>query len=207
MTIQIEHRYLKDKPLLKRNAQQQGNNSPGTLVGYASVFNVFSEDFGWFQERIMPGAFDKDIADRADVRALVDHDTGKVIGRTTNDTLKLSTDEHGLKAEIILPDTTIARDLALSIERGDIDAMSFGFVVRKEQWTHSEEEDLDTRDILDVELWEVSAVAFPAYTDTTIAKRSWDIRQQQNRQSITIPLSVRRARHALENKKQSNLNI
>lgn len=136
--------------------------------GYAALFDSETEIGGYFKERIAPGAFTDAV--NADVRALIDHDTGRVIGRTVAGTLRLSQDERGLFVEIDLPDTTDGRDLAVQLERGDITGMSFGFRVLKEEW--DETGAMPVRTILAVELYEVSAVAFPAYADTELALRS-----------------------------------
>ena len=139
-----------------------------TLRGYAAVFNSETEIGGYFREVIAPGAFADSID--TDVRALVDHDSGRVIGRTKAGSLRLSEDDRGLAVEIDLPDTTDGRDLAALVERGDIDGMSFGFSVRKEEWDETVTPPLRT--ILAAELFEVSAVTWPAYADTELAMRS-----------------------------------
>jgi HK97 family phage prohead protease len=139
-----------------------------TLVGYAATFNSPADIGGWWMETIAPGAFADQLT--ADVRALVDHDTGKVIGRTKSGTLRLSEDSKGLRVEIDVPETTVGNDLWVLVERGDISGMSFGFVVTKQEW--DETVDPPRRTIQAVSLAEVSAVAFPAYDDTTIGKRS-----------------------------------
>lgn len=140
------------------------------VAGYAAVFNSETDIGGYFREKIAPGAFSDSL--KADVRALLDHDHGRVIGRTAAGTLRLSEDEHGLSVEIDLPDTSDGRDAAVLIERGDLDGMSFGFVVTKQSW--DETGDTPLRTIEKVELHEVSIVAFPAYGDTSIAMRSLD---------------------------------
>lgn len=140
-----------------------------TLSGYAAVFNSDTSIGGWWIERIAPGAFDASLS--GDVRALVDHDTGRVIGRTKSGTLRLSVDSRGLKVEIDVPNTTDGNDLWELIERGDISGMSFGFRVTKQEWDETNP-DMPVRTILEVELYEVSAVAFPAYDDTELGKRS-----------------------------------
>lgn len=139
-----------------------------TLTGYAAIFNTDTTIGDYFIERIDPAAFNKAIG--SDVRALVDHDTGRVIGRTKSGTLRLAVDSRGLKVEIDIPDTRDGNDLWVLVERGDISGMSFGFRVTKQEW--DETGDLPVRTILEVELYEVSAVAFPAYDDTSLAKRS-----------------------------------
>lgn len=140
-----------------------------TLTGYAAVFNSDTTIGDYFVERIAPGAFGRSIRD-GDVRALVDHDMGRVIGRTRSGTLRLSEDERGLKIEVDVPDTTDGNDLWTLVERGDVSGMSFGFRVTKQDW--DETGDMPIRTIHEVELYEVSAVAWPAYDDTTLAKRS-----------------------------------
>ncbi|RVK61872.1 HK97 family phage prohead protease [Sinorhizobium meliloti] len=139
-----------------------------TLVGYAAVFNSDADIGGWWTERIAPGAFAESIS--GDVRALVDHDMGRVIGRTKSGTLRLSEDSKGLRVEIDIPNTTDGNDLWELVERGDISGMSFGFSVTKQSW--DETIDPPTRTIEAVDLFEVSAVAWPAYDDTEIGKRS-----------------------------------
>ncbi|MGH0354626.1 HK97 family phage prohead protease, partial [Sinorhizobium meliloti] len=123
---------------------------------------------GWWIERIAPGAFAEAIA--GDVRALVDHDAGRVIGRTKSGTLRLSEDSRGLAVEVDVPDTTDGNDLWTLVERGDISGMSFGFAVKHDEWDETGE--MPIRTIHKVELYEVSAVAWPAYDDTELGKRS-----------------------------------
>lgn len=139
-----------------------------TLVGYAAVFNSPADIGGYWIETIAPGAFASSLG--GDVRALVDHDTGRVIGRTKSGTLRLAEDTKGLRCEIDVPNTTNGNDLWELVDRGDISGMSFGFVVTKQTW--DETVDPARRTIEEVELHEVSAVAFPAFDDTTIGKRA-----------------------------------
>jgi HK97 family phage prohead protease len=149
--------------------------------GYAALFNTQAEIGGYFVERIAPGTFAETIKS-ADVRALINHDSGRVIGRTKAGTLRLSEDATGLMAEIDLPDTTDGRDLAIQLSRGDISGMSFGFRVTREEW--DETGDMPVRIIRAVDLIEVSAVAFPAYGDTSLAMRSLDeARKEQRRRN------------------------
>ncbi|WP_100961049.1 HK97 family phage prohead protease [Bosea sp. FBZP-16] len=138
-----------------------------TLSGYAAVFNSDTAIGDYFVERVAPGAFANTI--KGDIRALVDHDWGRVIGRTKSGTLRLVEDERGLKIEVDIPNTTDGNDLWELVERGDISGMSFGFRVTKQSW--DETGDTPIRTIEAVELFEVSAVAFPAYDDTSIGKR------------------------------------
>lgn len=146
-----------------------------TLVGYAAVFNSDTTIGDYFIERIDPHAFDKAI--NGDVRALIDHDTGRVIGRTKSGTLKLSADSKGLAVEINVPDTADGRDLMTLVERGDISGMSIGFMVTKQEW--DETGNMPVRTIIEAELFEVSCVAFPAYEDTQLSARSIEVAKSE----------------------------
>lgn len=140
-----------------------------TLEGYASMFGN-SYDLGRFDEVVERGAFSRALTEEQDVRALVDHDPARVIGRSKNGTLEMREDNKGLFTRIFLPDTQEGRDLATLVDRGDLDAMSFGFTVQADRW--EKKEGRDTRYITDVDLFDVSVVAFPANPDTTVALRS-----------------------------------
>jgi len=137
------------------------------IRGHAAVFNKLSEDLGGFREKIDPGAFAKTIKS-ADVRALFNHESNYVLGRTKAGTLALEEDERGLYIEIDPPDTQWARDLQVSIRRKDIDQMSFGFLVRKEAW----DKENSVRTLIEVDLIDVSPVTFPAYPQTDVKVRS-----------------------------------
>lgn len=140
------------------------------IVGHAAVFNQYT-DLGWFQERVLPGAF-ADSIQADDVRALWNHDPNFVLGRNRSGTLKLYEDERGLAIEIDPPDTQTARDLMTLMKRGDITQMSFGFQTLEDSWSYGEGSDPDKRDLVKVRLWDVSPVTFPAYTNTDVAVRS-----------------------------------
>ena len=141
-----------------------------TLRGYAATFNNLSENLGGFREKIEPGAFDNVLSD--DVRALINHDSNLILGRTKADTLFLSVDDTGLRYEINPPQTRYAADLLLSVKRGDVSQSSFAFSIDRDSW----DEDDDGRIIRTIHavkrLYDVSPVTFPAYPDTAVAVRS-----------------------------------
>ncbi|MZZ58367.1 HK97 family phage prohead protease [Enterococcus mundtii] len=140
-----------------------------TISGYAAVFNSPTRLWEDLDEVIAPGAFSRAVSS-SDVRCLFNHDWSNVLGRTKSGTLRLSEDERGLKFEVDLPDTTVARDLIKSMERGDINQCSFGFIPTEETWDYNSTPMLRT--IHEVELYEVSIVPLPAYEDTEAALRS-----------------------------------
>ena len=143
------------------------------IVGHAAVFGLLSEDLGGFREQIAAGAF-KDAISKDDVRALFNHDDNFVLGRNKASTLALTEDDKGLRTVIDLPETQFARDLAVSMGRGDINQMSFAFQVRREDqnWEKTGEGPW-IRTIKRIErLWDVSVVTFPAYPQTDAAVRA-----------------------------------
>lgn len=153
---------------------------PTKIGGYAAMFNSPTMIGGMFNETIMPGAFSAAIG-RDDVRALFNHDPNFVIGRTTNNTLSLSEDATGLKFEAMPPDTAWAKDLMTSIARGDVSQCSFGFSVTKEMWDDTVEPPLRT--VMEVELFDVSPVTYPAYEDTSCALRSLETTRSAKKQA------------------------
>ncbi|MBT9169599.1 MAG: hypothetical protein DDT19_02961 [Syntrophomonadaceae bacterium] len=138
------------------------------ITGYAAVFNRLSQDLGGFYEVISPGAFRKTLQE-ADVRALLEHDPRWILGNTKSGTLRLQEDTEGLRIEIDPPGTTAGRDVIESLQRGDLTGMSFGFRTIKDRW--AKENGQDVRTLLEVALYDVSVVAFPAYPDTSVALR------------------------------------
>lgn len=135
--------------------------------GYAAMFDSKSEDLGGFTEVIRPGTFDKTLRERRGQRMLWNHNGDIVLGSTKSKTLRLSSDDRGLLAEADLPDNAWGRPVADAIRRGDVDAMSFGFVVTRDAWTP----DHKTRELIEVRLIEVSPVVWPAYPATSATVR------------------------------------
>lgn len=136
------------------------------LEGYAATFDNPANIGGQFIETISAGAFAATLRTQPDILALVDHDAGKVLGRTRSGTLRLSEDSKGLAFSLDLPQTQAGRDVLALAERGDLGGMSFGFTVRDEAITGTR------RDLRAVDLHEVSVVlAWPAYDGTVIHAR------------------------------------
>lgn len=142
-----------------------------SFSGYAAVFNSESVDMG-FREFIAPGAFSRTLSARNNVRMLLNHNPEKVLGSTRSGTLRLSEDARGLRADADLPPTTAGRDLSVLMQRGDVNAMSFGFTVPRggDEWSS----DGATRTLREVNLFEVSVVTFPAYEATSAQVRAAD---------------------------------
>ncbi|QQS08683.1 MAG: HK97 family phage prohead protease [Phycisphaerales bacterium] len=159
-----------------REAGDAKDGRIATLQGYAALFDSKSEDLGGFVETIRAGAFKTSLDRGDDIRALVGHNTDLVIGRRTAKTLDISEDKKGLKVEIAVPDTSAGRDLVVSVKRGDITGMSFGFATVEDEWTRKTENARTVyfRELIEVDLFEVSAVAFPAYPETSVEARNTD---------------------------------
>jgi HK97 family phage prohead protease len=167
------------RSLGKLQTRDNSTDDEMKIAGYFVVFNTETEIYDGMFEEISDKAF-KDI-DLTDIRALADHDTAKVLGRTKSKTLTLKVDEKGLFGEITInPEDSEAVNLYQRVKRGDIDQCSFGFSILNE--TMEQREDGTTKwTITEIELFEVSVVTFPAYSDTSVEARSAQIKQLEQR--------------------------
>lgn len=148
--------------------REDGDNPK--IEGYFAVFNSNYDIAPGMSESVAPGAFDDTIS--GDIRALVNHDTTLVLGRTTAHTLDLRQDEHGLWGEITVnPKDSDAMNLYERVKRGDVNQCSFGFDITDEESSVSENGDVHWT-IKGVNLYEVSCCTFPAYEQTNISARS-----------------------------------
>lgn len=146
----------------------------GKIVGHASVFDSWSETLGGifpFKEIVRKGTF-KDTIKVDDIRALFNHDPNYVLGRNIAGTLELEEDEIGLRVIITPPDTSWANDLIKNLRRGDISQMSIGFIVLEDTW--GTQDGIDIREIKKVQLFDVSIVTYPAYTQTDVGVRAME---------------------------------
>lgn len=152
-----------------------GDGEQRRIVGHGAVFEQLSENLGGFREMIMPGAF-ADTIGTDDVRSLFNHDPNMILGRNRSGTLRLAEDGTGLKYEVDSPDTSYARDLEVSVDRGDVTQGSFGFVATEESWIAPGELDpnLPVRKLIKVRLYDVGPVTFPAYPTTDVSVRALD---------------------------------
>jgi HK97 family phage prohead protease len=155
------------KPELRRN-----DDGTVTIDGYATVYDypydvAGGAPYGW-SETIARGAADKSVRERDDVRFLVNHD-GLALARTRSRTLKLESDDTGLRIEATLDERSPeVLSLVSAMERGDIDEMSFAFRALRQEWN----DDYSQRTITEVKLYDVSAVTYPANPATVMALRS-----------------------------------
>lgn len=162
-----------------------GKKTP-TMEGYAANFNSLSEDLGGFREMLMPGCF-ADALKTSDIRALFNHDPNLILGRNASGTCRLVEDERGLKFEIDPPETSYAKDLQVSMNRGDVSQCSFGFRVAEggDAW-RKEPDGTWLRSIMKVDrLYDVSPVTYPAYTSTSCAVRSL-LQIKQNEEAAEV---------------------
>lgn len=166
-------------------AKEEKADKPGTIEGYAAVFydekspdteyELWNDPSVRAVERVARGAFARATSEEDDCRALFNHESSAVLGRTASGTLQLSEDEQGLHYSVDLPDTQLGRDVAELVGRGDVTGSSFGFVVEQESWREMEEDNgrrVAIRTIESVRLLDVGPVTYPAYAGTSVGSRS-----------------------------------
>lgn len=165
----MEHRYL---PMDGMETREDDNNI--YLEGYFAVFNRNYEIFPGATESIAPGAFDGSIND--DVRALYNHNSDIVLGRTSAGTMELRQDAHGLWGRVkINRDDTDAMNAYRRIQRGDITGCSFGFDIEAQEVDYRDDGTVHWTITSIAPLYEVSPCTFPAYVDTTVVARKRDL--------------------------------
>lgn len=143
------------------------------IEGYFSVFGSIYELWQGASETIAQGAFSETLGD--DIRALIDHESRLVLGRTTAGTLELREDDIGLWGRIkINQNDQDAINLYERVRRGDVNQCSFGFDILNEESEMLENSNVRWT-IYKVKLYEVSIVTFPAYTDTFVNARKQDL--------------------------------
>ena len=156
------------------------DNREKYIEGYFATFGGVYELWPGATESIDPHAFDGALAD--DIRALIDHETRLVLGRNKAGTLELKVDERGLWGKVkVNQSDSDAMNLYARVERGDVDQCSFGFDILEEETEWRDDGSIHWT-IKKVKLYEVSAVTFAAYEDTSIAARKKDYDQIKSRQ-------------------------
>jgi HK97 family phage prohead protease len=159
------------------------------LRGRAITFNSLSKvivhpRIGPFREQILSDAVNRTLKGSADVKALWDHDTREVLGSRKAGTLILTKTIRGLDIEIDPPKW--AAKYVETIERGDVDGMSFNFVVPNEageSWDFGSRDSIPIRSVKDMIFREITITPFPAYDDTSVevSQRSIDLFLEQHR--------------------------
>lgn len=163
------------------------------ISGYGVVFNSESQDLGGFIETIAPTAFRE--TDMSDVIGNFNHDNNFMLGRTPL-TLTLTVDDIGVRYDIKPPDTSFAKDLKISIARGDVRGSSFKFNISKDgdTWEKPKERGGLYRRLVTrvAKLWDLGPVSSPAYlsTDATIAKRELGVLKDQEEVEVTEKIAV-----------------
>lgn len=176
-TNKIEKRVFEVK--LEKRADADGNERR-VIVGMPIVYESRSENFGTndypVYETIQRGAATKAL-EKSDARALYDHGGNGTLplGRESSGTLQLRETPKGVEAVIFPPDTSFARDLEMSLERGDIREMSFAFYLAKNGDRWEKRDNAEWRVIREFEeILDVSIVPFAAYPETSVVLRSRD---------------------------------
>lgn len=141
------------------------------MSGIAVPYNEWADIGGYFREQVKPGAFKGKQPDNQ--FAYRNHNWDDVLGSTQAGTLQFRDSPEGMRFEVELPDTSVGRDFAVLIQRGDVKGASIGFMVKANEWRFAEKPgELDERIITEAEILEVSLTHIPAYSGATASMRS-----------------------------------
>ena len=155
----------------------QATDNEMIVEGYVNKTNQYSQMLGGrkkFKERILPNAFRNALSRANKINLLLEHDPQKLLASTKNNSLELIEDEIGLKMRAKIVPTTLGKDTYEMVKSGLIDGMSFGFTVIKDSWKKLADNTY-LRDIKDLNLFEVTITANPAYAQSSISARNLDI--------------------------------
>lgn len=173
-----------NKMELRVQSVQLDTSQDMIIEGYVNKVEHLSKNLGFgdysFYEKIEKGAFKRALERAESIKLLYEHNSDKLLAGTKNGSLFLEEDDIGLRMKAKIVDTTLGKDTYKLIKSGLIDSMSFGFIVREDKW---EEIDGDTiRTVKELDLFEVSIVENPAYAQSTVSARGYEI------QNIKIPV-------------------
>lgn len=192
----METKYKETRSL--SNVKVEGN----TLVGYCAVYGKRSENLGTVDrplyEVIIPGAFTKSLGDGHNILALYNHELGQVLGSTGSGTLRLKDDNHGLRFEIDLPDTSYARDLKSLVSRGDVAGGSFRFDGVAS--TKRAGDGMMERTLKQIDVMEVTVTPLPAYPDTSVALRNLDDAKEEEKKLVLVGIDMLKKKFELMGK-------
>lgn len=166
---------------LTTDFQTRAEGDDKIIEGYFAVFNSVYHIAPGMSEEIASGAFTSSLG--RDVRALINHDTTLVLGRTTAGTLELRQDDFGLWGRVVVnPNDRDAMNAYERVRRGDVTQCSIGFNIISED-AESRADGSVHWTIRDLELWEVSVCTFPAYEETAIVARSKEAEEMKKRKT------------------------
>lgn len=188
----MEHRYI---PFEKMETREEGEGL--FLEGYFAVFNSIYELWAGATESIAPGAFDDSVSD--DVRALYNHNTDIVLGRTSAGTMEIRQDNHGLWGRIrINRSDTDAMNAYARIARGDITGCSFGFDIAAQETDYRDDGSVHWTITKVSPLYEISPCTFPAYQETVVSARKNDLEEIKRKRLEVWQYKAREKLHGIK---------
>lgn len=184
----IEKRDKNAERRFESKIEVRGDDDGQTIEGIAAVVDK-KTDMGWYVERIAPGAFEDVMGD--DVVALLNHDPNFPLARTTSEEAKLelfTADNGDLGYRFRIPNTQVGRDIAENIRTGVISKSSFAFTIEDEVWERNKDNEGEVSDLRTItkvrRLYDVSPVTYPAYPQTSVAARSFEIYEKPNKEIL-----------------------
>lgn len=173
MEQKIRQRNYNASSIFKREEEEE--EYKGVFRGYSISFNEWSVDLGGFKEMILPSAWDT--ADTRECLAVFNHKEDNLLGSAKAGTLRFFPDAKGVLTEVDMADTTVSKNCAEWVKRGDIDTQSFKFTVEEDEWLYDETEEIWRCVIKKFgKIYDTSLVTRAAYPEgTTVENRGVDL--------------------------------
>lgn len=184
MEQKIRQRNYNTSSIFKREEDEEEYN--GVFRGYSISFNEWSVDLGGFKEMILPSAWDS--ADTSECLAVFNHREDNLLGSAKAKTLRFFPDSKGVLTEVDMADTTVSKNCAEWVKRGDIDTQSFKFTVEEDEWIFDEKEQIYRCTITKLgKIYDTSLVTRAAYPEgTSVENRGVDLEEVKKRLSPVI---------------------
>ena len=193
----MQFRSIEDIDITK---EEENEDESLVLEGYIAKFDVETELFDGYFEKIDRNAFDDTLADGHNIFLIYHHNYEKILCSTRNNTLELIKDDIGLKFRAVInKNLTYGHDVYELVKSGEVRGCSFGFCIDQEETKYNNQTGVVHSTLKRVSLYEGTITGIPAYKDTEVYARERNIREEERKKiEKTKDLEIRKRKLAIE---------